>query len=187
MAVSRDIDLTRHLDFNKDEVIAKSVKLPKEVKDTSYKRYNEYENTSFRSTTSLTTAPGLDDWGLGSFSTNFSSTSSDSFKPFSLVPTIKVEERVCWRKLYKDPNVFEPRYTADEWVEVFKNRNFPMGSREDRMKVFAEVLKDKYDPWKNRCERCGKKFNPNNCFSHFYGLCQDCNVILENQVYSVNL
>ena len=55
------------------------------------------------------------------------------------------------------------------------------------MKIFAEVLKDKYDPWKNRCERCGKKFNPNNCFSHFYGLCQDCNIILENQVYSVNL
>ena len=96
----RDIDLTHNLDFNKREVIPKSIPLHKDKADKSYKRYNEYAHYSTKSTISYT-----EDFELPNFATVRGTT---TISPFKLEwDTIKVEERVCFRELYKDPSIYE--------------------------------------------------------------------------------
>lgn len=170
----RDIDLTHNLVFSKNELVSKSIVFPKYDND-SYKRYNEYENNPFANLTSSSSS---------FYVPSFKQTSS-TFG--SILPTIKIEERVCWRKLYKDPNIYEQSYSEEEWEEKIKNYNFPMGSRFDRAKIKEELYRKSHDPYRNMCERCGVVFNPRNCLSHVYGLCYDCNVALENSIHSLSL
>lgn len=194
MSIPRDIDLTLKMDFNKEEKISPSINIPKEVKDTSYKRYNEYKDDSLLSTTTL------DDWGLfntnPSFNTStFSITNTGSIRSISDSFTatlwgsniVKVEERVCWRKLYKDPEVYEESHTPEEWNDIIKNDNFPLGSRDDRLVVFLKKKKKLEDPWYSRCDRCGKLLNKRNCLSYYYDLCQKCNTAISEEIPVVRL
>lgn len=163
MSVSRDVDLTHNLDFNKEEPKMVSVRLPKEVKD-SYKRYNEYANI-FTSTTSFS----------NEFYTPLANiTSTVGLEPFSW-NTIKVEERVCWRKLYRDPSIYSEMFTEEEYIEHVKNRNFAMGNKYDRLKIYYELLKEREGFCGGvYCDCCGKKLNLRNCLSHHYSLCSRC-------------
>ena len=46
----RDVDLTIKMDFNVKEPSIRSIKLPKEVKDRSYKRYHKYKKSPSETT-----------------------------------------------------------------------------------------------------------------------------------------
>lgn len=161
MSVSRDVDLTNHLDFKDDKKLS-SVNIPKDDLSDSYKRYHEYEYTGTASSTM-----DFDNWS------NLNTTESPfSFYHFN---TVKVEEKVCWRKLYKDPKLFVPTRSKEEWEEILQNKNFPLGSKEDRLRQHYENLRDAELNKEGYCDCCGRKFNLNNCLSHSYSLCQRCN------------
>lgn len=178
MAVPSNIDLTHNLDFSKEEPVSRSINLAKSSVDNSYKRYNEYKNTS---TTS--------DWITKEFSFDIprGTTSTVGTFAFPIHNTIKVEERVCWRKLFKDPRVYEQTYTVEEWEDRLKNMNFSMGSKNDRLYYLHERLRIMEENNVGFCDRCGKQFNLNNCFSHYYGLCAECHFDFESHVSSVTL
>lgn len=176
MSIPSDIDLTLKMDFSKEESIPKSVYLPKDLKDDSYKRYNEYKNDYISSTVGS-------DWSLdfnSSRSTNTISTTIDDLFENSNQwkiwgsDIIKVEERVCWRRLYKDPRVFSQSHTPEEWKDIYKNRNFPMGSKQDRLATLQEIRIANESCYAGHCECCGKKLNFNNCLDNHMALCQRC-------------
>ena len=191
MSIPSDIDLTLKMDFSKEEPIPKSISLPKDVKDFSYKRYNEYKNDYISSTVGS-------DWTLDLYdsrSTGITSTSIDDlfenssqWKPWGF-DIVKVEERVCWRKLYKDPRVYSQSHTSEEWEDIYKNWNFPLGSKQDRLNIKKELEDKKRDNYYNCCECCGKKLNYNNCLSYHMALCQRCLYYFynENELRSVRL
>lgn len=173
MKVPRDIDLTLKRDFGREEHIASSSTISRNVIDDSYKRYNEYYDPG----SVTTTIYDLSDWGLPDITSTTALKINRNIK--------KVEERICWRKLYKDPKIYEEAHTAEEWEDIYKNFNFALGSKEDRLLVKYKKLKmveeDSY------CECCGKHINLNNCLSHYYRLCQKCNERLDNYIYSIKL
>lgn len=171
MKVSREVDLTRNLVFQKEEPILKKIDIsPNGSYD--YKRYNEYEDKdgtySFTSTSSTESIFSFTD----PFSGTFTSINMTSITPL-LPKTKKVEERVCWRKLFKDPNIYVISRTPEEWEDYLKQMNFPLGSKEDRLQVKYDKLEDKIK--NSECERCGRKIRRGyNCLKTFDSLCTRC-------------
>ena len=184
MAVSRDVDLTLKLDFSKDDHVEKSIRFPRDEVDSSYKRYNEYKDEFLSSSTN----------SLNSFQNDFfpiNSTTSSTTSSFNMNLwnsfTRKVEERVCWRKLYKDSSVYEQSYTAEEWEDRIKNSNFPLGSKLDRLRTHYELLREAEHNFEGTCDCCGARINYNNCLTHYYELCQRCNYYFHNHIDSIRL
>lgn len=185
-----DVDLTLKMDFNDREGSIVSVKLPKEQIDTSYKRYHKYKRPR-----NETTYYGFD----SSFSSGFTSTTTSTTTTFDRLSgfvnsyfnrdILEVEERVCWRDLYYDPDVFGSpceRMNDKEIDEYVRNLNFPLGSREDRAKAFFEIEQRRRDFSAGfYCDCCGKKLNKRNCLSHIQSLCASCNKNMSEAVHDV--
>lgn len=176
----RDIDLTRNLDFNKKEREPRSIRLTKTQRDTSYKRYNEYANETTHSTISYSSGFEFPVGVRGTRSTG----------PLSTIEwnTIKVEEKICFRKLYKDPKIYSKSMTLEETIEHTKDLNFAMGSRYDRQKIHYEKLKMMEDFCAGcYCDCCGQKLNKRNCLTDHDCLCQRCITMINDSVHSIRL
>lgn len=175
MTVSREVDLTLNRDFkDKDK---KLISLSLSSKDT-YKRYHRVE-------TSLTTTyTGFDEPFI---STNNITTSLNNLFDRLSHNIVYIEERICWRELYNDPNIYEQHYTRETWEEKIKNWNFPLGSKYDRLKTRYEKLREAEIQLADICDCCGKKINYNNCLAHHYALCQKCNERLYNDINSARI
>ena len=184
-----DVDLTLKMDFNSKSERIKSIRLPKDVKDESYKRYNEYkrehQTTSYASLDSSFTSSFTDLQRTSTTSYSFSPSLFDSLINGSI---IKVEERVCWRKLYKDPDIYGHCRTPEECEDHIRNLNFPLGSKLDRLKCRSEVEKLKKDFGSGYfCDCCGKKLNLRNCLEYDHSLCITCAARLYNDLKSMKL
>ena len=184
MNVPSNIDLTLKRDFNRDERDIVSIKIPLETRDESYKRYNEYrDDFTFTSTSSLNST--YDDFFT------IRSIISSTRSPLDINPwnslTRKVEERVCWRELYKDPSIYEQSYTVEEWKERIRNFNFPLGSKLDRLRTHYELLRKAERNLEGACDCCGSRINYNNCLTYHHGLCQRCNYYFYNHIDSIRL
>lgn len=168
----RDVDLTIKMDFNVKEPSIRSIKLPKEVKDRSYKRYHKYKKSP-----SETTYSGFTSGFIPSVrGTSTTATLSNIFDNLYR-DTIDVEERVCWRELFRDPDIFgEKPMTEGEAIDHIKNLNFPTGSKHDRLKAKLRVEEMKKEFCGGYyCDCCGKQINRRNCLSHVDTLCESCN------------
>lgn len=178
----RDIDLTHNLDFNKKEVEPSSIKLSRTKKDTSYKRYNEYANQTTTSTLTTERINITIPRGTGS------NTTASIDWPTLHWNTIKKEEKVCFRRLYKDPSIYAESRTLEEAEEHLKDLNFAMGGKWDRQKIHYEKLKMMEEFCAGYyCDCCGKKLNRSNCLTHNGGLCNHCNNLVYESVNSVRL
>lgn len=187
----KDVDLTIKMDFCSKEKELKSVHIPKSAKDESYKRYNVYKRENpFTSTESFDSSfitPSFHSMRVTSTSTSGTLTPS-FFDDIINKDTIRVEERVCWRKLYKDPEIYEHSKTPEECVEYIKDLNFPLGSKYDRIKYKQEFERIKSGFSGGRfCDCCGKPLNLRNCFAHKDNLCSDCNREMATAVRSVRI
>lgn len=166
MKVSREVDLTRNLDFQKEEPKLYSLNINKDDKD-DYKRYNEYKDET--KTTWVIPISEIRTW----FDLGFQSSTTGTLMIPLVTNTKKVEERVCWRKLYKDPDVYTPCRTPEEAIEHMKQCNFALGSKQDRLQIRYENYKFRMQH--TSCECCGRPINyGNNCLRGFPDLCAKC-------------
>lgn len=177
MAVSREVDLTRHLDFKDQNKKLKSVNLKDPISD--YKRYHK-----MRSSNSSTIS--YKDFDLNN-SASVTSTLNTVFDNILHKDIIYIEERICWRKLQNDPYVYEQHFTHKDWEERLKNWNFPLGSKYDRQRARYEQLREAEIQLAGICDCCGKKINYNNCLSYHYAMCQKCLEKLNNRIDSISL
>lgn len=171
MKASRDVDLTRHLDFQKEEPKMRSIQL-KQKETYDYKRYHEVKDEPTQTTISNFQST-VGDFFNGFFTTDANFTYTNSLiTPYS--PFLKkIEERVCWRELYRDPDVFVQPRSFEEAIEHIKHLHFPLGSKYDRMATRQEI---KTEIARNStCECCGRPIKlGNNCLKGFDGLCSKC-------------
>ncbi len=187
----RDVDLTIKMDFNDKDNSLRSLKLPKEERDLSYKRYHKYKKTYSETTSSTLNT---------SYNTNFHPTTagtatlsgvSNYMDSLFSMDVLEVEEKVCWRKLFKDPELYGYHCecgTEEEAKEHLRNLNFPLGSKQDRANTFYEIEQMKKEFGAGYyCDCCGKKINIRNCLSHSFGLCENCNQRMQEATHAVRL
>lgn len=177
MAVSREVDLTKHLDFKDNTRRLKSTNL-KGAKD-DYKRYHRMKAPE-------TSTISYKDFDLND-SISTTTTINNIFDNLLHKDIVYIEERVCWRKLQDDPQIFAQHYTHEEWEERLKNWNFPLGSKYDRLRTHYEKLREAEMQLADICECCGKRINYNNCLAHHYALCQKCLERMYNRIDSIPL
>lgn len=183
MSVSNTVDLTQNLDF-KDEMPLKRLNIKGRENTLGYRRYHRLKDKG----TSTLDASSVNFYDLRT-NNSFSLTTTllDTYFDNILSDVVLVEERVCWRELIDDPEVFAQPYNREEYEEKYKNRNFALGSKYDRSKVHYEMLREAELDRADECDCCGKRFNLNNCLSHYYGLCLECNARLEERIQSIKL
>ena len=178
-SISRSVDLTQQLIFNKNKGREKPLE----------KRYHRISASTFSqemSTTAVTTNTSdinFNTQGLQFFSSTTSSTVTTfngiRINPFPFVNY--VEEKIPWRKLRDEGDCFCERHSAEEWMEVFRHYNFPMGTKEQRHEILRKRNKKIQDQlmYEEVCECCGRKFKSSVIpwkirRSMFYGLCERC-------------
>lgn len=177
MGVSREVDLTRHLDFKDNDKKLRSINLKSVNRD--YKRYHRMKAPS-------TTTASFNDFDIND-TVNATRTINSIFDSLLHRDIVYVEEKICWRKLIDDPDIFSQHYTQKEWEERIKNWNFPLGSKYDRMKTHYEKLREAERQLADTCDCCGQKLNYNNCLAHHYAMCQKCLENLCNRIETVSL
>lgn len=193
----RDVDLTLKMDFNVSEPLLKGIKLPKELKDNSYKRYHKYKRHE-NQTTSLYSSSNAEntysEFTSGFVYGNITSTTvggfSSSFGELFNRDIVEVEERVCWRSLYMDPDIYGSHaiMSEEDAIDYMKNLNFPLGSKNDRLLFKLEMEKQKRGFCGGHyCDCCGKKLNMRNCLSHDGYLCSSCSRQLRENIEPVKI
>lgn len=186
MSVSSSVDLTHNRDF-KDEIPLKHLNIKSRENTLGYRRYHRLKDKGTNTISALrASSVNFYDFGTDT-SFTLSTTSLDTYFDNILNDVVLVEERVCWRELVDDPEVFAQSYNQEEYEERYKNRNFTLGSKYDRQKVHYEMLREAELDRSDECDCCGKRFNLNNCLSHYYGLCLGCNARLEENIQSIRL
>ena len=168
--ISRSVDLTQQLIFNKNKGREKPIE----------KRYHRIENTNNFSQTTSTTSTELELNGFRIFGTNATTTFGNRIiNPFPFVNYI--EEKIPWRKLRTEGDCFCEGHTVEEWEEIYRHYNFPMGTKEQRHETIRKRNKRIQEQltYEGVCECCGIRFKsliiPWKIKQEvFYGLCKKC-------------
>lgn len=171
--ISRSVDLTQQLIFNKNKGREKPIE----------KRYHKIENTSsFSRTTSATTSTNETQEfqffnSYNSTMVTFNSRINSFIHPFINY----IEEKIPWRKLRTEGDCFCESHTVKEWEDIYRNYNFPMGTKEQRHEIIRKRNKKLQEQlaYNGVCECCGMKFKsliiPWKIKQEvFYGLCERC-------------
>lgn len=173
-SISRSVDLTQQLIFNKNKGREKPIE----------KRYHKIENKQqFSQTTSAVSTNIIDDFEFNGFrimGTNATTTFGNrTINPFPFINYI--EEKIPWRKLRNEGDCFCEGHTVEEWEEIYRHYNFPMGTKEQRYETIRKRNKKIQEQlmYENVCECCGVKFKSIKIpwkikQPTYYGLCERC-------------
>lgn len=170
--ISRSVDLTQQLIFNKNKGREKPIE----------KRYHRIGNTNNFSQTISTTSTELELNGFRILGANATTTFGNRI--VNSFPFINyVEEKIPWRKLRNEGDCFCEGHTVEEWKEIYRHYNFPMGTKEQRHETIRKRNKKIQEQllYEGTCECCGVKFKSliipwKVKQTVFQGLCKRCSV-----------
>lgn len=146
--ISRSVDLTQQLIFNKNKGREKPIE----------KRYHKVENTFVTSQTTATYTTAFDIQEPRFFSNTNATFNGIRINPYPFINYI--EEKIPWRKLRNEGECFCESHSPEEWIEIYRHYNFPMGTREQRHETIRKRNKKIQEQlmYENVCECCGVKF-----------------------------